>query len=390
MKMLKVGIVGGAGQVGSALLRSLNTEREIQAFGICRNRVSAARVASLGMPVRIVQTDDPVQLAQETRDLDVIVNCALPQYQPSMTSVANHRLALSLTSACAGKRLVHLSSVAVYGDFLSSRKDFFDHPKPDITYGRQKLQMEQLLRKLAKKHSAKCTILRLGHVYGPQLRWSEGFFDLIKTDGFRLPFDGELASNAIWIDNLIAGIKQVIIAPPAQDTVNLVDSPQTTWREIFDLHSKACGRPAVEPLDQFESNRRFLIAKTKGQTGLAKRLFLESAAWLIHLPSSYVASAPAFKTLSQRIVAGIGSKGLDSRLWALYCRHFSARADGAPGPTTLAVLLSEPVPGHCLTYNGSRPTECLSALEAWHNAISTPHVSHRTIFHSREIAQEIP
>src|SRR5450631_2963264 len=82
MKRLSVGIVGAAGQVGLAVLRDLNNDSEFSAFGICRNRVSSARVASLGLPVRTVQTDDAAQLIDATRDLDVLVNCALPQYQP--------------------------------------------------------------------------------------------------------------------------------------------------------------------------------------------------------------------------------------------------------------------------------------------------------------------
>src|ERR1035438_10476578 len=164
MKHLRVGIVGAAGQVGLAVLRDLNKDGEFSAFGICRNRVSSARVASLDLPVRTVQTDDSAQLIDATRDLDILFNCALPQYQPSKTSAANLRLAESLTASCAGKHLLHLSSVAIYGEFLSSREKLFARPKPDITYGRQKLQMEQLLRNLSKKHSARCTILRVGPV----------------------------------------------------------------------------------------------------------------------------------------------------------------------------------------------------------------------------------
>src|ERR1039458_68218 len=62
MKHLRVGIVGAAGQVGLALLNDLNRDGEFSAFGICRNRVSSARVASLGLPVRTVQTDNAAQL----------------------------------------------------------------------------------------------------------------------------------------------------------------------------------------------------------------------------------------------------------------------------------------------------------------------------------------
>lgn len=378
MNDVKIGIVGGAGQVGSALLNVLSRERGFQAFGICRSQVSAARVASLGLPVRVVQTGDPMQLAQECRDLDALVNCALPQYQPSTTSIANHLLAQSLAVASAGKRLVHLSSVAVYGDYLSSRPDLFHRPKPDIAYGRQKLQMEELLRRLCKKHSARCTILRVGHVYGPQCRWSEGFFDFIKTEGFRLPFNGEHPSNAIWIDNLIAGIRHVLLTDSAPDTVNLTDAPQSTWRDVFDLHSEACGWPPVPPLDPFESEQRRIAARKKGETGVAKSLVVETAAWVRNLPSSYVNSVPAFKALCQSMVARFATDGLDSKLFATYCRYFSPRTDDQSGPAILPIFLSEAVPGPSMSYEGRSAMESASALRLWHNAISTPQGFPRT------------
>jgi nucleoside-diphosphate-sugar epimerase len=383
MKHLRVGIVGAAGQVGLALLKDLNRDGEFSAFGICRNRVSSARVASIGLPVRTVETDNSAQLIDATRDLDVLVNCALPQYQPSKTSAANLRLAESLTASCAGKHLLHLSSVAVYGEFLSSRERLFVDPKPDTSYGRQKLQMEQLLRKLSKKHSAKCTILRVGHVYGPQLRWSEALFDLVKTENFRLPFDGQLPSNAVWIKNLIAGIRYALISGSTQGTLNLVDTPQSTWREVFDLHSHACGCPPVAALDKFESQRSYLNAKKRSEVGIAARFAHETWAWIKHLPASYVASVPSFKAISQRLVAKIGSERLDSKLYASYCRHLSHRDDSQSTPAILPLLLSEPIPGQYLAYEGKSPVECGTALISWHDAISSPGLIERLPLLSR-------
>jgi nucleoside-diphosphate-sugar epimerase len=388
MKHLRVGIVGAAGQVGLALLNDLNRDGEFSAFGICRNRVSSARVASLGLPVRTVQTDNAAQLIDATRDLDILVNCALPQYQPSKTSAANLRLAESLTASCAGKHLLHLSSVAIYGEFLSSRKKLFACPKPDTIYGGQKLQMEQLLRKLSKKHSARCTILRVGHVYGPQLRWSEALFDLIKTEGFRLPFDGQLPSNAVWIKNLIAGIRYALISDSTQGTLNLVDTPQSSWREVFDLHSHACGCPPVAALDQFESQRSYLNAKKRSEVGIAARFVRETWVWIRSLPASYVSSVPTFKAISQRVVAKIGSERLDSKLYASYCRHLSRRDDNQSTPTILPLLLSEPVPGPYLAYEGKSSVDCLAALINWYDAISNPRpIVRRPLLSPRKVAK---
>jgi hypothetical protein len=251
--------------------------------------------------------------------------------------------------------------------------------------------MEQLLRRLEKKHRMRCTILRLGHVYGSELRWSEAFFDLIKNEGFRLPFDGEIPSNAVWIRNLIAGIREVLINEPVQDTFNLTDTPQMTWRGIFDLHSQACGYPAVKPLNELESKRRYLEAKKRGQTGIAARLVLETLAWAKHLPASYIASVPAFKAMSQSAVVRVGSEKLDAWLWAINWRLFSPVIEVNSSPPILPILLSEPVPGPCLSYQSHPPAECLVALQRWHTAISTPqaNVLSSTLY-PREVATRMP
>jgi nucleoside-diphosphate-sugar epimerase len=372
MNAPRVGIVGGAGHVGSALLKTLNTHCRLTAFGICRNSVSAARVAAQGMQVRIAPTDNATQFAETTKDLDVLVNCALPQYRPSKTFIANQRLADSLVRACVGKHLIHLSSVAVYGDFIPGRSSLFDNPKPDTLYGRQKLQMEYFLRTLAKKHSVKCTILRVGHVYGAELPWSEAIFDLIKKEGFRLPFDGQLPSNAVWIANLIAGIRELLLSDPAPAIFNLIDAPQTTWRDIFDLHSRASGSCVVKALNPHESERRFRRCKKWAETGMTARLLRETCRWAMQLPASYIASVPTFRALSQWVVARIGSERLDDKLWAFQCKHFASGIRTDPAPDIPLIFTSEHVPGPCLNYQGKSPTESLAALQAWYDAISAP------------------
>jgi nucleoside-diphosphate-sugar epimerase len=374
MNSPRVGVVGGAGHVGSALLKTLNADHRLTAFGICRNNVSAARLAAQGMPVRIVRTDNAAQLVEATKDLDILVNCALPQYTPSKTLVANQRLADSLSRACVGKHLIHLSSVAVYGDFIPGHTSLFDKPQPDTFYGRQKMQMEHLLRTLAKKHSVKCTILRVGHVYGPELLWSEAIFDLIKKEGFRLPFDGLVPSNAVWITNLIAGIRELLFGEQGQATFNLVDSPQTTWRDIFDLHSQASGNCAVKPLNQFESEQCFRERKQWAETGMTVRVLRETWRWTKHLPAAYFAAVPTLKVASQWAIANIASEKLDARLWAIYSKRFTSGIKANATPGIPSIFISEHVPGPCLRYESKSPAESLAALQEWHDAISAPRI----------------
>jgi nucleoside-diphosphate-sugar epimerase len=370
MCALRVGIIGAAGQVGIALLSGLNRQPGITAIGICRNSVSGARVAAQGLEVRIAQTDDPKQLLEVSQDLDAFVNCALPQYRPSKTSASNRRLAKALAEASSVKHLVHLSSVAVYGEFTDGDKARFQSPRPDTTYGRQKLQMEVLLRKYTAKNVGKCTILRLGHVYGPELRWSEAIFDLIQTEGFRLPFDGHHASNGVAISNLVEGVREVLLSTPAASTLNLTDLPQTTWRELFDLHSQACEGFYVESLRQSEAEDYSRIYKKRARTGTIGKFVGETLRWAKQLPGSYIAAVPTLKALVQQGVALVGNEDLDARLWALYWRRLAPRVGGKLAAKVEPIYFSETMPGPYVQYQGGKPTDLIAALRDWREMTS--------------------
>jgi hypothetical protein len=262
--------------------------------------------------------------------------------------------------------------VALYGEFIRGDASLFTHPQPDTPYGRQKLQMERLLRTLAAKYCMKYTILRVGHVYGPELRWSDNIFGLIRREDFRLPFDGQIPSNGVWIHNLIAAIREILLNGPANATLNLTDIPQSTWRDIFNLHSQASGSPMVLPLNRYESEQHLRESKQRARRGLAMRLASETWGWLRHLPSSYVASVPAFKAVTLWALPQIGSERLDAKLNAVYSRRLAPSVDATLLPEGFPLFLSEPVPGPSAGYQSCSPWKGLEDLRAWHRAISVP------------------
>jgi hypothetical protein len=232
--------------------------------------------------------------------------------------------------------------------------------------------VEDLLVTLSKKHSAACTILRVGHVYGPELPWSQNIFGLVENEEFRLPFDGQLASNAVWINNLTTGIAEVIMQQPALPVLNVTDAPQTTWRELFDMHSQASGNPTVPPLLTNDSDRRFREYKRWSETGMMARLGIETLRWIKHLPGSYLAAVPTFKALSQRASAVIGSADLDARLRAGNCKRAARAIQAEATPEIPPAFFSEPVPGPCLNYPANSPMDGLEDLRGWYNAMSGP------------------
>jgi hypothetical protein len=98
--------------------------------------------------------------------------------------------------------------------------------------------------------------------------------------------------------------------------------------------------------------------------------------WMRHLPSSFVGSVPAFKEVVRLTVEKIGSERLEAKLWAVYYRLFARVIGASPLPVIHPLFLSEPVPGPSLSYEACSLTAGFAALQAWHDAISDPSLTH--------------
>jgi hypothetical protein len=243
--------------------------------------------------------------------------------------------------------------------------------------------MEKLLCGHAKKYSVTCMIIRVGHVYGPEMNWSQVFVDLLQNQSLQLPFGGSLASNAVSISNVVAALRQHLAKDSWPAVANLTNQPQSSWREIFDLHAEASNFPPAGSLGTAQSQVLAQYYKKWADTGLPARIVSETWSWLKGLPSSLIASVPSLKDLFSLVLHQIASDPLESRLKAAY--HAVARKhDRAYTPGILPYFVSEPMPGQYLRYNGNRPFEDLPALRKWCQIILNPAASVATESVSRK------
>ncbi len=83
--------------------------------------------------------------------IDVIVNCAHSRIDAGPT-VEGTRLLLDRGAAMGVRRLIHMSSVAVYGDALGIVTEETSPVPPVNLYGQQKWMAEQLCRSLRLPH----------------------------------------------------------------------------------------------------------------------------------------------------------------------------------------------------------------------------------------------
>ena len=108
----------------------------------------------------------------------------------------------------AGARLVHFSSVTVFGaDF----EDGVDETAPvritGLPYADTKIASEQLVLQAHLEGRVRATVVRPGDVYGPGSRaWALVPYELLRKRRFVLPAGGRGIFSPVYIDDLVEGV----------------------------------------------------------------------------------------------------------------------------------------------------------------------------------------
>ncbi len=365
-------MVGAGGHVGSNLLAHLSSRPELQLRGVCRNEVTAAPLRRMGFDVVCCSITDEKAALLALDDCDVVVNCAAASGLPSTARSEDRAVIHALSGLPGRKRLIHLSSVGVYGTCIGATRNTFGEPRPDWSFGRDKLHLERYMWRRLRASSHECVVIRLGHVYGAGTWLSRGVLEMAADSTRRLPFDGESSSNAIHVRNVASALHALVSDWPRSGTYNLVDSPATTWREVFDWNTDAIGATSIPSLDVEQSRQCSTHHRRYAATPLAIRCGSEVRAWARTLPPSLLNSSPTMKAVGVGALAAMRWRALDRRLQAWY-----AESSGRPPERTLAVaepwLFSDPAPGPRMCYAGERNGDDKRAVAMWHARYSNPY-----------------
>ena len=282
MKNIKVGVLGANGQIASTLLRRLAETSDVKPVAVCRNRVGAAMISDVDCDVRIGSIADEDTARKLLNDCQAVVNCIWPNLPSKELGPENEAIIHNLRDLKSLTRVIHLSSVSVYG--CIHRGSTFARPRPDTSYGREKLSLEKYVARIFSGSSREYFIIRLGHVFGPHQWLSTSVIDLASTGAFSLPFDGDCPSNAIHVEELANALTWLVSATVPSGTYNLAATPQQTWRQIFDWHTNICGLPGVTAMTNEDSKalREGYIKNSQRSMGI--KCIIEILGWLRSLP----------------------------------------------------------------------------------------------------------
>lgn len=245
-------VTGAAGYLGRHVVTALSRcGADVRALVRDASRVPPEVEAAADVVVGNLV--EPESLASATSGVVLVVHCAavtrnkVPWRLHQQSNVDGTRAVLNAARAVGARRLVHISSVIVYGVHGSSPRPLEESEptqrdvNPWAFYLRSKLAAEQLLMERS-DGGPEIVVVRPGIIYGPGAPPTTGLPQLGSTrlligrGGNHLPYT--------YVGNVVDGILLALTVPEAAGQIyNLVDQPTVDVRSVTLRAAEITGEP---------------------------------------------------------------------------------------------------------------------------------------------------
>lgn len=239
-------VTGAGGFLGGTIVEALHFGDQYQVRAGLARWLSAPRVARL--PITLVQCNilKPDELAMALANVDYVIHCAVGDHAVTVDGTRN---LLTAAAKAKVKRLVHISTVSVYGDAPGDVVETTVAPHGTLTdYGQMKLEAERIC--LATDMDV--VRLRPSIIYGPfAARWTMLYAQRLRAGWKHLGPLGLGKCNLIHAHDVtrfaIAALTQDGVAG---DVFNVNGPEVVTWNEYFERFAQALGLPPMQPQGQ--------------------------------------------------------------------------------------------------------------------------------------------
>jgi nucleoside-diphosphate-sugar epimerase len=205
---------------------------------------SAARIGRY--PVEIVLCDvlNHGQLEAAMAGITHVIHCA---YGDGETNVRGTRNVLEAALAAGVRRVVHMSTIDVYGHADGEVREESGLQRTGRPYGDSKIEAEEICAEVSAR-GLEVSILRPTIVYGPfSAGWTLEFAERLQMRPWLLPpADCEGYCNLVYVDDLVSAALLALEAPGAVGEAFTISGPdRVTWNEYFHALNDAMGLPPL-------------------------------------------------------------------------------------------------------------------------------------------------
>jgi nucleoside-diphosphate-sugar epimerase len=225
-------VLGASGYIGSRVVAALSASPVYRP-------VAASRRAGLA-----VDATKPDSVRRALRGVDYVVNCVAGNNHAMLRTT---EVLCDAARASPPRRIIHLSSMAVYGAATGTVHEDDVPVSPVSGYGQAKIDCERMVQSYV-LNGGDAVILRPTCVFGPgSPQWATRIAHLLRARRIGdLGPAGDGGCNLAFIDDLVAGIIAALEAPGIAGSVfNVSSSVGLTWNEFLITFAKALGATPV-------------------------------------------------------------------------------------------------------------------------------------------------
>jgi len=242
----RVLVTGATGFIGSRVAEVLALRDGWDVRAVVHNPGNASRLARL--PVEMVQADlrDDAAVQRIVQGCDAVVHCAIGtawgQRREIFAVTVDGTRKLADAALRAGvRRLIHFSTMSVYGD-VSEMRGVLDESRPmrptrGSEYGESKAEAERVIQRAAARGLSAC-IFRPARVFGPFSRtFVVNPLSAMKLGGFEWLGSPDVPCDMVYVDNVVESVARALEAEDAAvrgQCFNIGDGDPMTWREFYD------------------------------------------------------------------------------------------------------------------------------------------------------------
>jgi nucleoside-diphosphate-sugar epimerase len=243
----KVFVTGAGGFLGGWFVEALHLQGRHRVLAGLNSWASAARIARF--PIDFVQANllDMPSIDRALEGVDAVIHCAFSEN--NALSVQATRNLFEAVRKQGIRRLIHISSIAVYGN-ASGHVDEETTPIGTITnYGFGKQQTESVAQEFAGPDLA-VSVIRPTVIYGPfSTSWTLPAINRIRSGKWRhLGSRGEGKANLVYAGDVVKLAEFLLDREVEPFSVYNCNGPEIpTWNEYYERMSEAMGFGLSQP-----------------------------------------------------------------------------------------------------------------------------------------------
>ena len=280
--MRRLFLTGATGFIGGRLAE-IAFQRDIPTTALVRSWANASRLARL--PIAKVKGDilDVGSVREAMKGCDTVIHCAVDNRVGGTvhreTSALGTRNVMQAALELGVRRVVHLSSVAVYSykpaADAATEAGAYGVPSDDYCHG--KILAEEAALSFLRDRGLPVTILRPTVVYGPFGVETVETVQALRKKTMVLVNGGTGVCNTLHVDNLVDAALLAAEHPGAVGEIfHISDAEPVTWRQFIEPHARALGEEYLPlpgmSVEEIEAVRQEMTRQLKKESSSLHRV----------------------------------------------------------------------------------------------------------------------